>query len=187
MSLLYVALESLHVQKRWSFAAVGIALLIYGTFSIRRRTHSFRTIGFRTDNLRAGLMPVGICTLIGTIGLVAWAKALGRPLLGNQVLTLLALYPVWATVQQLAFQGLLHRGLMVLLPTPTLQVLVTAAAFACVHIGNPLLVALTFVGGLMWSILYRRWPNLWLLAGSQTILAALAYPLVLGDAPLARL
>lgn len=32
----------------------------------------------------------------------------------------------------------------------------------------------------------RRWPNLWLLAGSHTILAALAYPLVLGDAPLSR-
>ena len=49
------------------------------------------------------------------------------------------------------------------------------------------MVALTFVGGIMWFILYRRWLNLWLLAGSQTILAALAYPLVLGDAPLSRL
>lgn len=74
-----------------------------------------------------------------------------------------------------------------LLPAPALQVLVTAAAFASVHIGNSTLVALTFVAGLMWSLLYRRWSNLWLLAGSQTILAALAYPLVLGDAPLSRI
>jgi membrane protease YdiL (CAAX protease family) len=76
---------------------------------------------------------------------------------------------------------------MVLLPSPTLQVLGTAGAYACVHVGTPTLVALTFVAGVMWSLLYRRWPNLWLIAGSHTILAALAYPLVLGDVPLSRL
>ena len=187
MSLVYVVMEALHVQKRWSFVVVGVALLAYGVLIARQRTHSFRDLGFRLDNLRAGLLPVGICTLIASVGLIAWAVALGRPLLGNQILILLALYPIWATVQQLAFQGLLHRGLMVLLPTPTLQVLITATAFASVHVGNATLVALTFTAGLMWSLLYRRWPNLWLLAGSQTILAALAYPLVLGDAPLSRL
>ena len=187
MSLVYIALEALHIQKRWSFLVVGIGLLVYGTLIVRRRTHSPRDVGFRLDNLTAGLVPIGVCTLTAGGGLIVWAIALGRPLLGNQILTLLALYPAWAAVQQLAFQGLLHRGLMVLLPRPALQVLVTAAAFASVHIGNPALVALTFVAGLMWSLLYRRWPNLWLLAGSQTILAALAYPLVLGDAPLTRL
>lgn len=187
MSLAYVVMEALHVQKRWSFAVVGVALLVYGVLTARQRTHSLRDLGFRRDNLRAGLMPVGISTLIASGGLIAWAVALGRPLLGNQILILLALYPIWATVQQLAFQGVLHRGLMVLLPVPALQVLVTAAAFASVHIGNATLVALTFVAGLMWSLLYRRWPNLWLLAGSQTLLAALTYPLVLGDAPISRL
>lgn len=187
ISLVYVVMEALHVQKRWSFVVVGVALLVYGVLIARQRTHSLRDLGFRLDNLRAGLLPVGICTLIASGGLIAWAVALGRPLLGNQILILLALYPIWATVQQLAFQGLLHRGLGVLLSAPTLQVLVTAAAFASVHIGNAILVALTFIAGVMWSLLYRRWPNLWLLAGSQTILAALAYPLVLGDAPISRL
>lgn len=187
MSLLYVILEALQIQKRWSFLVVGVALLAYGTIIVRRRKRSLKDLGFRLDNLAAGFVPVGVCTLIASGGLIGWALLLGRPLLGNQVLILLALYPIWAAVQQLAFQGLLHRGLTVLLPAPALQVLVTAAAFASVHIGNAALVALTFVAGLMWSLLYRRWPNLWLLAGSQTILAALAYPLVLGDAPLSRL
>ena len=187
MSLVYIVMEALDVPKRWSFVVVGVALLVYGVLIARQRTHSLRDLGFRLDTLSAGLLPVGICTLIASGGLIAWAVVLGRPLLGNQILILLALYPIWATVQQLAFQGLLHRGLTVLLPAPALQVLITAAAFASVHIGNSTLVALTFIAGLMWSLLYRRWPNLWLLAGSQTILAALAYPLVLGDAPISRL
>jgi membrane protease YdiL (CAAX protease family) len=89
-------------------------------------------------------------------------------------------------VQQLGFQGLFHRGLVVLVPSPVVQVLLSAGAFALVHFGNPALLVLTFLAGVMWSLLYRRWPNLWLIAGSHTVLAALAYPLVLGDVPLSR-
>jgi hypothetical protein len=187
MSLVYVALEALDVPKRWSFVAVGVALGIYAIFLVRRRTHSLHAMGFRTDNLVAGLIPVGIWTLVAGTGLVTWAVLRGRAVWGQEVLVLLALYPAWAVVQQLGFQGLLHRGLMVLVPSPALQVLGAAGAFACVHVGNAPLLALTFITGLIWSVLYRRWPNLWLLAGSHTVLAALAYPLVLGDVPLSRL
>jgi hypothetical protein len=186
VSLIYLVFEALDVAKRWSFVTVGVALAIYAIFLIRRRTHSLREMGFRRDNLRAGLVPIGACTLVAGAGLVLWALARGQIVWGPGVLLLLTLYPVWALVQQLGFQGLLHRGLMTLVPSSVLQVLLTAAAFACVHVGNGPLVALTFAAGLMWSILYRRWPNLWLLAASHTILAALAYPLVLGDAPLTR-
>lgn len=186
MALAYVTLEALDVSKRWSFTAVGLALVVYAIFLARRRLHSLRDLGFRTDNLLAGLIPVGIGTVVAGAGLVAWAVVRGDAVWGQEVLLLLALYPVWAIVQQLGFQGLLHRGLMVLLPSPALRVLGTAAAFASVHVGNHTLLALTFVAGVMWSLLYRRWPNLWLIAGSHTVLAALAYPLVLGDAPLAR-
>lgn len=186
VSLIYLVFEAFHVAKRWSFVTVGVALAIYATFLIRRRTHSLRAMGFRRDNLRAGLVPIGACTLVAGGGVVLWALARGQAVWGPDVLLLLALYPAWALVQQLGFQGLFHRGLMTLVPSSVLQVLLTAAAFACVHVGNGPLVALTFAAGLMWSILYRRWPSLWLLAASHTILAALAYPLVLGDAPLTR-
>ncbi len=186
-SLVYVALEALDVPKRWSFIVVGIALAIYAIFLFCRRTHSLHAMGFRKDNLSAGLFPVGACTVVAAVGLVVWAVVRGRAVWGQEVLVLLALYPVWAVVQQLGFQGLLHRGLMVLVPSPILQVLGSATAFACVHWGNPTLFGLTFLAGVTWSLLYRRWPNLWLIAGSHTILAALAYPLVLGDVPLSRL
>jgi len=117
---------------------------------------------------------------------VALAAGKGRAVWQPTMLVLLALYPVWALAQQFAFQGLLHRGLRVLVRVPALQVVLTAAAFASVHLGNVTLLALTFAAGVMWSLLYRRWPNLWLLAGSHSVLAALAYPLLLHDAPLSR-
>ncbi len=187
ISLAYVALELLQVPKRWSFMAIGVALAVYAVYLVRRRSDSWRALGFRRDNLLAGLFPVGVCTFFAGGGLVVFAALRGQAVWGSEVLVLLALYPVWALVQQLAFQGLLHRRLTVLVRSPVLQVFITAAAFASVHFGNIALVALTFSAGVLWSVLYRRWPNLWLLAASHTVLAALAYPLVLADAPLSRL
>jgi len=184
---MYLGFEFLHIPKRWSFLFAGLALTAYVLYLAVRRPHSWHDLGFRRDNLTAGLLPVGVCTAVVGAGLVAFALVQGRAVWQPAVLVLLALYPFWALAQQFAFQGLLHRGLNVLVQSPALQVLLTAAAFASVHVGNAALFALTFLAGIMWSVLYRRWPNLWLLAGSHSVLAALAYPLVLGDAPLSRL
>jgi uncharacterized membrane protein len=185
-AILYVLLEALHVPKRWSFGTIGLAFALYAVFFFKTRSHEWRTLGFRTDNLRAALLPIGVSTLLAAGALAGWAVAHGSAVWNSEMLVLITLYPGWALIQQLAFQGLLHRGLMVLVPSPILQVLIVASAFASVHSGNLALVGLTFVAGLMWSVIYRRWPNLWLISASHTILAALAYPLVLTDAPLSR-
>ena len=187
VSIVYLTFELLKIPKRWSFVVAGLALVAYVTYLVLRRPHSWRDLGFRRDNLATGLIPVGVCTLVVGAGLVGFAAVQRRLVWQPEVLLLLALYPLWALAQQFAFQGLLHRGLRVLIQSPSLQVLITAAAFASVHVGNRTLLALTFSVGIMWSLFYRRWPNLWLLAGSHSVLAALAYPLVLGDAPLSRL
>ncbi len=183
----FVAALSPKHPEALSFLFAGLALGAYLLYLAVRLPHSWHDLGFRRDNLIAGLLPVGGCTAVVGAGLVAFAVVQGRAVWQPAVLVLLALYPFWALAQQFAFQGLFHGGVKVLVQSPYLQVLLTAAAFASVHVGNATLFALTFVAGIMWSLLYRRWPNLWLLAGSHTILAALAYPLVLGDAPLSRL
>ena len=51
-------------------------------------------------------------------------------------------------------------------------------------LGNAPLTGLTFVGGLVWSALFVRHPNVLALGISHGILATLAYPLLLGTNPL---
>jgi membrane protease YdiL (CAAX protease family) len=186
VAVAYVLLEALAVPKRWSYGASGVALVLYLAYLARRRTDSWYTLGFRSDNLLAGLFPFSVMTLVAGAALIGIAIWRGTTAWSPEILILLLLYPTWALVQQLAFQGVLHRRLMLLVRPQVLQVLGTAALFALVHVGNPLLTALTFTAGVVWSLLFRRWPNLWLLAASHTVLAALAYPLVLADAPLSR-
>ena len=185
-SAAYVAAEALGVAKRFTYAGIGAALLLYVGYLVRRRPHTARDLGFRRDTPRTGVRAVAVGTLGAALALVAWGLARGEAPWGRGVVLLLVAYPPFAAVQQAAFQGLLHRALRVLVGRPWVEVVGTAAAFAAVHVGNAALVGLTFAAGLAWSVAYRRWPNLWLLAASHTVLAALAYPLVLGDAPLAR-
>jgi membrane protease YdiL (CAAX protease family) len=187
VAAIYVLLESCGVPKRWSYALVAVLLVAFGLVLWGRGTETWRGIGFRTDNLRAAALPIGIATAGLGAALVVWALILDRSPWSRESVLLLVLYPAWALIQQGVFQGILHRRLAFLWPSGWAPVLVTALAFAAVHWGNDLLVALALGAGLTWSMLYRFWPNLWLLGASHSFLAALAYPAVLGDAPLARI
>ncbi len=182
----YVALETLEVRKRWSYGCAAVAFVALGLYVCRYRPDSWRDLGFRWDNLRAAAVPICGVTIAFAAALVIWALVLHRAPWSKQSTLLLLLYPVWALVQQGVFQGILHRQLATLWHCGWAPVLATSLAFAAVHWGNGLLVVLTFCAGLAWSLLYQRWPNLWLLAASHSVLAALAYPAVLADAPLSR-
>ncbi len=182
----YVVAEALGVRKLWSYLGAAFALLAFGLFVWRRRPDTWRDLGFRTDNLRAAAPRVGIVTLAFAAVLAIWALALHHRIWSQQSTLLLALYPVWALVQQGVFQGVLHRRLIMLLSSRWAPTVLTALAFGAVHWGNPRLVALTLCAGTAWALLYRAWPNVWLLGASHSLLAALAYPAVIGDIPLSR-
>jgi len=180
----WVAGDQAGVGKVWLLPAFVLALLGYGLVAARSGRESWRDFGFRGDNLRASLLPVGVWTLLAAALLVGWALLHRRPLVRPEMAALLFLYPLHGLAQQFVFQGILNRRLTTLFGRPFPAACATAAAFALVHFGNPALMALTFPAGLAWSLLYQRIPNLWVLGLSHGILAALAYPLVLGENPL---
>ena len=73
--------------------------------------------------------------------------------------------------QQYLLQGFIHRRLRSVFAPPgevrafrrpeATTILLTAICFSVIHIPNPALTILTFIGGLAWSVAYQRAPNIY--------------------------
>jgi len=71
---------------------------------------------------------------------------------------------VWGFFQQYLLQAYIHRRLAAVIERPLACELAVAAIFAALHLPNPVLVPITFVAGFVFAVLYRRHPNLFVLA-----------------------
>jgi membrane protease YdiL (CAAX protease family) len=90
-----------------------------------------------------------------------------------------AIYLLWALVQQFVFQFYLLGRLLYLLPPPW-AIAATALIFSAVHFPRVAVMAAVAVAAVVWSTLYRRYRTLVPLAVSHAILGSTLHMWVFG-------
>jgi len=149
--------------------------------------HALRTgeWGLAPKALLSGLRATALVTIPALAGLLAAGAARGtlhdrRASLGG-----FAALVLWGGAQQWALQTVVLRESQGA-TSRRAGVLVAALLFGAVHLPNPLLTAVTFVGALAWCAIYDRHPNVLPLALSHA-LATLAILYAFDDTLTGRL
>ncbi len=149
-----------------------LALLPVG--SSRLHGDGLRDLGFRRDNLARAAREAGLATAsLAVVVLVLSALSRNGLHLRPGIALALAGYPFWGLAQQYMLQGFAYRRLRAGLGSARAAALVAALLFGAVHFPNPALLVSTALAGYVWCRLYEREPNLYALALSHALLAAL--------------
>src|SRR5260370_25294901 len=137
-----------------------------------------KTMGWRADSLWSatkGSAPFFASCIVGLFFVGVWFGALYRPLRHHFDLKHFLGYMGFCLLQQVALNSYLTNRLLAVMKSPAVASLLAGTLFGALHWPNPVLIPLTFLGGVIMAWFFSRERNIIPLAIGQGILGTLVW------------
>jgi membrane protease YdiL (CAAX protease family) len=151
-----------------------VALLLYGV--VKRANWTYADLGIRRDFIK-DIIPYSVFTLVGVVVLffvseVAPTLEVKPHYRWWEDLRFLLLFIPISVLQEIVFRGILMRFLRHAFKSPIFIITLNASLFALIHVIylNSVLIPITFAGGIVFALIYYKYPNLVLVSIAHTIL-----------------
>jgi Type II CAAX prenyl endopeptidase Rce1-like len=142
---------------------------------------SARELGLTMHELRASariILPLALAILLPVLVYGFMEARLGAELFSFKTLRYFGAYLVWCAFQQYLTQSFFHTRLMRVFRNRHASSVLIGVMFGAAHIPNPVLMAVTALGGFVLAEVFARYRNIWPLALTQAIFGALLAALI---------
>lgn len=156
-----------------------VALFLYGI--IKRAKWTYADLAISKDFIK-DILPYAIFTIVG-VGLLFFISRMVPSLDARpdykwwEDMRFLALFIPISVLQEIIFRGILMKFLRHAFSSPIFIIFLNASLFSMIHViyvNSTLILPITFIGGIGFSWIYYRYPNLILISISHTILNFIA-------------
>jgi membrane protease YdiL (CAAX protease family) len=153
-------------------AITGLALILR---SQKARGEDARSLGLGGVNFLRAAQLLALPMLAGAALIVATGMAAHSFHYTSHFRIVLVVLPIWGLIQQYVLQGFVYRRLRFSFAGrgSGVAIVATAVLFALAHAPNLMLMGLALVGGLLWTWVYDRAPNVLALGLSHAIMSLL--------------
>ena len=151
------------------------AVAVYAGFVIRYRRWTRYELGFRRDTI-VHWKPYAACTVMAVS--VIWAVHRGLampevPWVPSAIVKLAAVSVILSVAQEFLYRGYIFRLFQDITRHPLLVIVPNILVFTFMHTIFPhweVVIPLTCAGGILFAVLYSRYPNFWLVSGMHFVL-----------------
>lgn len=175
----------LQLSQRWIEAVPGLLALLLMINSHRWHGETLRILGFTTQHFFRAIKLLVLPMVITTVALLGTGYFFGSLNFKGRFWSALIFLPFWGLTQQYILQAFIYRRLKLALVDPLdsenkqrqktqITIMLAAGLFAFVHLPNVPLMILTLIGGLVWTWVYERAPNLFALGLSHGLMSDIA-------------
>ena len=166
------------IPFEYRFYVSFFVIVSFLLFALQRK-YRFRELGYRVDNFASSLCWNAIFCVLGSLSLYYASKyGLLNPVKSYDIPYVYIFYVVFlAPVQELLFRGVIFAEMRRIGNIDfRVVLLVSTFSFCFLHIiyNRPLLLIVSLVSGLIWGVIYIKWPNIWGVSLSHALLGIVA-------------